>query len=451
MQHNWSIPDGASRILTRLNQYGYEAYLVGGCVRDLVMGRKPHDWDICTNAKPEQVVDIFKDKHIIETGLKHGTVSVVDDGVYEVTTYRIDGEYEDGRHPKKVEFVSDLRQDLARRDFTINAMALSRNGDVIDFFGGVSDASKRIVRCVGRPSDRFGEDWLRIMRAMRFASVLGFDIDEETLLYMQSVDYIPNSISAERIQAELRKMVVGINAAEILRKCKNILFLVAPELSDMDGFHQNSPYHIYDVFEHTLHAIDYAPRDETIRLALLFHDAGKPYTYSEDKNGIGHFYGHPAFSEPICRTVMTRLRFENRIIEDVAHLVKYHDITFNCERPYIKRCLNKHGPDRLRMLVLVRASDIYAQSSYNQSERMAKVRLFSEVFQSVYDSSECFSLRDLAINGNDLIQIGFCPGSKMGEVLSTLLENVIDGNLANEKENLLQFARCHLTFSEDAV
>lgn len=226
MQHNWSIPDGASRILARLNQYGYEAYLVGGCVRDFVMGRKPHDWDICTNAKPEQVVDIFKDKHVIETGLKHGTVSVVDDGVYEVTTYRIDGEYEDGRHPKKVEFVSDLREDLARRDFTINAMALGHDGNIIDFFGGVSDANKRIVRCVGRPADRFGEDWLRIMRAMRFASVLGFDMDTETLSYIQSVDHIPNGISAERIQAELRKMVVGINAAEILRQCKNILFLV---------------------------------------------------------------------------------------------------------------------------------------------------------------------------------------------------------------------------------
>lgn len=451
MQHNWSIPDGAKRILQKLNQCGYEAYLVGGCVRDLVMGRKPHDWDICTSARPEQVVGVFNDKHVIETGLKHGTVSIVDDDVYEVTTFRIDGEYKDGRHPQEVAFVVNLREDLARRDFTINAMALDGNGDIIDLFGGVSDANKGIVRCVGRPSDRFGEDWLRIMRAMRFASVLGFDIDEETLCYIQSVDHIPDSISAERIQAELRKIVAGINAAEVLRQCKNILFLVAPELRNMDGFHQNSPYHIYDVFEHTLHAMDYAPRNETVRLALLFHDAGKPHSYSEDQNGVGHFYGHPALSEPICRSVMSRLRFENRIIEDVAHLVKYHDITFNCDRAYIKRCLNKHGPDRLRMLVLVRAADIYAQSTYNQSERMTKVRLFSEIFQSVYDSSECFSLRDLAINGNDLIQIGFCPGPKMGEVLSTLLENVIDGNLANEKENLLQFARRHLTFLEDTV
>ena len=451
MQHNWSIPDGAKRILQKLNQCGYEAYLVGGCVRDLVMGRKPHDWDICTSARPEQVVSVFNDKHTIETGLKHGTVSIVDDDVYEVTTFRIDGEYKDGRHPQEVAFVVNLREDLARRDFTINAMALDGNGDIIDLFGGVSDANKGIVRCVGRPSDRFGEDWLRIMRAMRFASVLGFDIDEETLCYIQSVDHIPDSISAERIQAELRKIVAGINAAEVLRQCKNILFLVAPELRNMDGFHQNSPYHIYDVFEHTLHAMDYAPRNETVRLALLFHDAGKPHSYSEDQNGVGHFYGHPALSEPICRSVMSRLRFENRIIEDVAHLVKYHDITFNCDRAYIKRYLNKHGPDRLRMLVLVRASDIYAQSTYNQSERMTKVRLFSEIFQSVYDSSECFSLRDLAINGNDLIQIGFCPGPKMGEILSTLLENVIDGNLQNKRESLLQFARCHLTFSEDAV
>ena len=447
MQHNWSIPDGASRILARLNQYGYEAYLVGGCVRDLVMGRKPHDWDICTNAKPEQVVDIFKDKHVIEAGLKHGTVSVVDDGVYEVTTYRIDGEYEDGRHPKKVKFVSDLREDLARRDFTINAMALGHDGNIIDFFGGVSDANKRIVRCVGRPADRFGEDWLRIMRAMRFASVLGFDMDAETLSYIQSVDYIPNGISAERIQAELRKMVVGINAAEILRQCKNILFLVAPELRDMDGFHQNSPYHIYDVFEHTLHAIDYAPRNETVRLALLFHDAGKPYSYSEDQNGVGHFYGHPALSEPICRDVMSRLRFENRIIEDVAHLVKYHDITFNCERTYIKRCLNKHGRDMLNLLIFVRASDIYAQSPVNQSERLAKVRLFSEMLQYVYDSNECFSLRNLAVNGKDLIQIGFKPGPDLGKMLSILLENVMDGKLKNEKEVLLEFALPYLTVS----
>lgn len=316
-----NVPEEVKTIIKRLNSQGFSAYVVGGCVRDSILNRKPQDWDISSSAKPEQVKEIFYDMGVIETGIKHGTVSVIiNHNPYEVTTFRCDGEYKDNRRPDTVTFVSDIDIDLSRRDFTINALACGceDSSEVIDLFGGIEDIKNGIVRCVGEPEKRFSEDALRILRALRFASVLGFDIDNKTSIAIHKQRDLLKNISVERIMSEFKQLVCGINAVSIIREFRDVIEVFIPEITAMFEFNQNTPYHCYDVWEHTLHSVEMIEPEVDLRFTMLFHDIGKPKVYSEEilenGNSLGHFYAHAKYSEEIAAKILNRLKSDNRLL-----------------------------------------------------------------------------------------------------------------------------------------
>ena len=436
-----NIPAGARYILNRLNEYGHQAYLVGGCVRDLLMYKVPHDWDICTDATPEQMLCIFNGLHCIPTGLKHGTITVVlNDGNYEVTTFRADGKCSDGRHPDNVKFVNSLYEDLSRRDFTINAMAMSKDGQIIDPFGGKTDIALQTIKCVGASSDRFKEDWLRIMRAMRFAAVLDYSIYPETLWNIQSTASIPLSISSERIQSELRKMIIGNNIYSVMKKCKNIFFLVVPQFQELDGFYQHNPHHQFDVWEHTIRSVGYSEKNEVVRLAMLFHDIAKPSHYVIDPEGVGHFYGHAEAGAIQSEQIMSKLRFDNKTISTVSLLVKLHDYQMPSSKPTIRRFIRNYGWETAKNLFMVKAADIMAQKYNWDFSRIRHLINMREKYEEIYNESPALTIKDLRINGKDLMKLGFCPGPNMGMALNTLLQLVIDDVITNEYESLAEHA-----------
>ena len=435
------IPAGARYILNHLNEHGYQAYLVGGCVRDLLTNKTPHDWDICTDATPGQMLAVFNGFRCIETGLQHGTITIsLEDGDYEVTTFRADGEYSDGRHPDNVVFVKSLYEDLSRRDFTVNAMAISKDGKVIDPFGGQTDIKLRTIRCVGLPEDRFKEDWLRIMRAMRFSSGLGYYIDPDTLCHIQSASAIPPSISAERIQSELRKMIVGNYIYDVAKKCKNIFFLAIPQLRELNGFCQHNPYHQFDIWEHTIRSVDRSEPNEVVRLAMLFHDIAKPSHFILDSDGIGHFYGHAEAGSIQAEKIMRTLKFDNKTTSTVSSLVKLHDYQLPSSKPNIRRFIRNHGWETTKYLFMVKAADIMAQRELCDLSRLQCLINTKKRYEDVYNEAPALSVKDLRINGNDLIKLGFCPGPNMGMALNTLLQLVIDDFITNEYESLAEHA-----------
>lgn len=441
-----NIPHNANELIHTLQSYGHSASVVGGCVRDSILGRKPSDWDICTSATPDEMLDIFKDRKIIETGLKHGTVTVVINGEsFEITTFRRDGNYSDGRHPDSVEFTSDLIEDLSRRDFTINAMAYNDGEGLIDPFGGLEDLTDRVIRCVGNPKDRFNEDALRILRAVRFACQLDFTIHSSIGWVIGYTDIIDNlkNISAERINSEFVKIVKTNQFPKRLVWNYNIFTLFIPELKDMIGFSQNNPYHDYDVFCHTIHAIEHCNSDDLIvRLAVFFHDFGKPHSYQDGEDGIRHFKGHGKLSAEITDNIMKRLRFDNETRNNVVELVCYHDATFEIGKKYVKRWLNKIGEKQFRRLLTVRKADIKGQKAIlNDDYRLNKVWELERLLEEVLKEKECFSLKDLAVNGKDLIEIGYQSGKELGNTLDKLLQLVIDGDCPNNKEKLLEKAK----------
>ena len=436
---NDKLHPGAERILQALNDAGFEAFLVGGCVRDLIRGTTPHDWDICTRALPEQVEQVFAGLRVIETGLKHGTVTVLADGEpFEITTYRADGPYTDGRHPDSVQFVTSLNDDLARRDFTMNAIAMDRSGTLHDPFDGTADIAARRLRCVGDPDRRFQEDGLRVMRALRFASVFGFVIEPETARAVHRDRGRLKNVAAERINVELCKLLCGQSAASILREYPDVLWEFWPELEPLFGMEQRNPWHCWDGWEHTIRAVDAAPTDVVLRLTMLLHDIGKPLTKTTDKAGIDHFYGHPAASAELAGAMLRRLNFDNDTRHRVVRLVKHHDIPIDPSEKAIRRLLNRFGPDDLYRLIEIHRADNMGQAYEKVKDRLAVLAHARQIADEVIARQQCFSLRELAVTGADVIAAGIEPGPQIGRVLRALLERVINGELPNDREVLLQ-------------
>lgn len=438
-----NIPLNVANIINILESNGCEAYIVGGCVRDSLLGKEPHDWDICTNATPEQVkqcVDgIYK---VIETGIKHGTVSILVDGIpYEVTTFRTEGEYLDNRHPSSVEFVNSLKQDLSRRDFTINAMAYHPNKGLIDYFNGQEDLERKLIRCVGDPDDRFKEDALRIMRALRFASTYEFTIADSANL---SIHYLKNTlknITIERINVEFYKLLCGKGVKWVLHNYSDVIGVFIPEIIVSVGFSQHNPYHCYDVWEHTINAVNNSPADIVLRLTMFFHDIAKPICFSLDENNIGHFYDHAKLSSNISEVIMERMRFDNETILKVKDLVFYHDTEIPPKRRCVKRWLNKIGENQLRLLLLVKQADIEAQSGLNYDKRLCILNQIRTSIDEIILEQQCFTIKDLKINGRDLILLGIKEGIQVGVILHQLIELVINEEINNDYDVLINKAK----------
>ncbi len=434
------LPDEVKKALDIIHKNGFEGYIVGGCVRDSLMGINPKDYDITTSALPEQTKQIFKEYRVIETGIKHGTVTVlINKYPLEITTYRIDAEYKDNRHPDYVTFTLSLEEDTARRDFTMNSIAYNEENGIVDFHGGESDIKNKIIRCVGDPDKRFNEDALRIMRAIRFSSVLGFEIEEHTKEAIFRNKELLRNISAERIASELIKLLCGSSVYSVLMEYIDVLGAVIPELLPMKGFEQNNIHHIYDVWEHTAKAVESIEPTPILRLSALFHDIGKPDTYIE-KNGMGHFYGHANVSCEITKNILDRLKLDNYTKDTVLQIVKLHDFPIKDNRFAVKKFLNKHSPEMLFMVLKMKRADDLAKNPF-VLERLSTFDKIEQIGNEILQEQTCFSLKDLAVKGGDLIAIGFEPGKEIGIVLKKLLDAVIAERIPNEKEQLINFAK----------
>ena len=420
---------------------GFEAYIVGGCVRDALRGAEPHDWDCTTNAKPEQICACYRDFHVIETGLQHGTVTVVIDHMpIEITTYRIDGVYADHRRPDTVTFTDSLTEDLARRDFTVNAMAYHPERGLIDPYHGADDLQAKIIRCVGRPQDRFDEDGLRILRAMRFAAVLDFAIEPDTANAVHTQKTLLHHISAERIDTELTKLLCGIGAERVLTDFSDVLFTVLPELEPMHGFDQRNPHHDYDVYIHTLKAVAACPPEPVLRWAALLHDSGKPHTFTEDARG-GHFYGHAAVSVEIAARALKAMKCDRKRYDRVLLLIEYHDTVMNGTEKQLKRIVRRIGAEAARDLLLLHKADVTAQAACHRAERIAESDRLLQMLDDLIAADACMSLKQLAVTGGDLMALGIPQGKAVGGMLNRLLEAVIEGTLPNEHEALCRAAK----------
>ncbi len=434
------LPYQVVKALDIMAENGYRAFIVGGFVRDSLMDRQTGDMDITTNALPEQIKHIFSDYKVIETGIKHGTVTVVINHFHmEITTYRTDSIYSDGRHPDSVVFTDSLKEDCARRDFTINAICYNPSIGFMDFFGGITDIQNKIIRCVGEPEKRFREDALRILRRIRFASVLGFEIEENTKQALFNCKELLVNISYERIYAELLKLLCGKNVKKVLLEYTDILAVFIPEISDIKGFEQYNHHHIYDVLEHTAVAVENTPYNPQLRLAALLHDFGKPATFTTDEKGAGHFYGHGDVSYEISKKILHRLKVSNEEYSMITHLVKYHDVLIPANEKAVRRALNKHGAERLKLLLQLKRADNKGQN-IKDFDRAEEYDNLEKIINDVLEKQQCFSLKQLAVNGKDLIDIGIQPSKQTGEILNILLEAVLNDELENNKEILLEKA-----------
>lgn len=435
------LPEKVHQIITTLKNHGYEAYAVGGCVRDSILGRKPEDWDITTSATPMETKALFA--RTFDTGIEHGTVTVLmEKEGFEVTTYRIDGEYEDSRHPKEVQFTRSLSEDLLRRDFTINAMAYNEEEGLVDLFGGAEDLEKGVIRCVGNATERFSEDALRMMRAVRFSAQLGFAIEEETKKAIRLLAPTLRNISAERIQAELVKLLISAHPERIREAYElGITEVVLPEFDAMMRTEQETPHHCYNVGEHTIHALQSVAPDKVLRLTMLFHDMGKPAKKTVDDAGVAHFKGHAPVSEQMTKDIMHRLKFDNDTLRKVTKLVYYHDYRMPAQAGNVRRAMNKIGEDLFPYYMQVRRADTDAQSDYRKEEKYANLEGIEMLYTEIVEKRQCVSLKDLAVTGKDLIAAGVKPGPRLGEILDRLLKDVIEEPEHNEKEYLLCLAK----------
>ena len=432
------LPDKVKRIILNLQSHGYEAYAVGGCVRDSLLGRTPEDWDITTSATPFQVKAIFP--KTFDTGIEHGTVTVLmEKEGFEVTTYRIDGEYEDARHPKEVTFTASLTEDLRRRDFTINAMAYNDAEGLIDVFGGLADLQNKMIRCVGNARERFSEDALRILRGIRFAAQLGFEIDEETRNGMRTLAPTLKKISAERIQVELVKLLTS-DRTDMLREAYQlgITRQFLPEFDLLMQTEQETPHHMYNVGEHTLHAMTNIRANKILRLTMLMHDMGKPALKTMDETGRAHFKKHALESEKIAKEIMTKLKFDNDTKHKVSRLVLYHDYRMPATDRAVRRAMNRIGEDLFPFYLEVRRADVLAQSTYKREEKIENLDQIEKLYGQIKEAGQCVSLKGLAVTGKDLIEAGMQPGKEIGEKLNELLELVIECPEYNTKEELLK-------------
>lgn len=440
----WKLPYGAKFVLNRLHEQGFQAYVVGGCVRDTLLGKEPQDWDVCTNALPQEMQRVFADCHVIETGLQHGTLTVmINHEPYEVTTFRVDGEYTDHRHPDEVIFVADVKDDLSRRDFTVNAMAWSPNTGLVDAFGGQEDLAAGVIRCVGEPRKRFDEDALRIMRALRFASVYGFTIDPATDAAIHELKHTLTGVAAERIRVELMKLLCGQGAGEILRAYRDVIFTLFPQLAPMDGFNQRTPHHLWDVWEHTVRAVENVPPTEVLRLTMLLHDSGKPGCFTVDEKGVGHAWGHQVASAEIAKEVLASLKPDNHTRDRVLTLVTNHTYKLKHDRRAMLRLLSRLGEEVARQLLVVHRADALAKGVSSQSEIDAEYEAYTAVLDEVLTEGLCYTVKDMAVNGRDLMALG-AKGKAVGECLEYLLSLLLAEALPNEREALLDAARAHL-------
>ncbi len=433
-----NLPGKVKQIITELEAAGYEAYAVGGCVRDSILGKTPDDWDITTSASPMQTKAVFR--RTIDTGIAHGTVTVMlDREGFEVTTYRIDGEYEDSRHPKEVTFTASLAEDLKRRDFTINAMAYNDRDGLVDLFGGMDDLEKRTVRCVGNARERFTEDALRMMRAVRFSAQLGFSIDMDTEHAIMELAPNLKNISSERIRTELVKLLMSPHPDEI-RKAYDlgITAIVLPELDSAFETPQNNPHHMYTVGEHLMHCLMHTRADRCLRIAALLHDIGKPASKTTDTDGIDHFHGHVEIGEQMAGEILRRLKFDNDTITRVKTYIRHHDDQIDPNPRAVRRSAGRIGEDYFNGVLELKRADCLAQSMYMREEKLDGLDRVEALYQEILESRQCISLKDLAISGKDLIAAGVPQGRKIGEILSKLLEEVLEEPARNTHENLLE-------------
>ena len=435
----FEIPAGAGYILQTLAAAGHEGYLVGGCVRDLLRGVEPHDWDICTSALPEETEQRFAGRRIFGTGLKHGTVTVLVEGEpYEITTYRREGPYSDRRRPDYVRFVPDLAEDLARRDFTMNAIAMDLDGNLRDPFGGAEDIRAGLIRCVGEPDPRFQEDGLRVMRALRFAAVFGYEIEAHTARAIHENRAMLDRVAAERINAELRKLLAGKDAGNVLRQYPDVFCQFWPQLGPLVTLEQHSPWHCRGGWEHTIHAVEAAPADVALRLAMLLHDIGKPACKSTDEQGVDHFYGHPAVSARLADEMLQALKFDSKTRERVVLLVKRHDVPLPPTGPAIRRWLSRLGPEAFFQLLEVKRADNMGQNLEKVRGRLAELGEIRAQAERILAEKQCLTLKDLAVNGRDVIAAGIEPGPEVGQVLEGLLKRILDGEIQNQRNALLK-------------
>lgn len=435
------LPGKVKFIIDTLNNAGFEAYAVGGCVRDSILGRIPGDWDITTSASPRQVKELFP--RTIDTGIQHGTVTVMEgkEG-FEVTTYRIDGEYEDSRHPKEVMFTSELLEDLKRRDFTINAMAYNEKEGLIDAFGGMEDLRKKTIRCVGNPVDRFTEDALRMMRAVRFAAQLGFSMEEKTKAAIIPLASSLAKISAERIQVELVKLLVSDHPEEMRTVYETgMTRIFLPEFDRMMHTPQNNPHHCYNVGEHTLIALQNIRKDKVLRLTMLLHDVAKPECKTIDEDGIYHFYGHPAKGAQMAKDILRRLKFDNDTIAHVTALITWHDDRPPLKERAIRRAMYRVGLEQYPALFEVKRADTLAKNLYKREEKIDYIDGYEKMYQEILEKQQCITLKDLAVTGNDLIRLGMKPGKELGAVLEGLLMHVLDHPEDNTREALISLIK----------
>ena len=431
------IPEQVSTILAKLQESGYEAYIVGGCVRDALLGREPNDWDITTSALPMDVKRIFV--KTVDTGLQHGTVTVLAGGKgYEVTTYRVDGVYEDGRHPKAVTFTPSLREDLQRRDFTINAMAYREPGVLVDLFGGQKDLADGVIRAVGDPVQRFSEDALRILRAIRFSAQLGYRIEDETLRAASELAVNLRKISAERIRVELEKTITSDHPS-LLRTAyeAGITAMFLPEFDQCMETRQNNPHHCYTVGEHILKSMELIRNDRILRLTMLLHDVGKPACLTTDEQGIDHFYGHQEVSASMAQAILKRLKYDNDTIRKVVKLVRYHDMQIRLTAPAVRKAVVKIGEDLFPLFLEVKQADLLAQSTYQREDKQEILDEVKRLYAQIIDRGDCLNLKHLAVNGSDLVRMGVRPGREVGDILARMLNDVLDVPSHNDKDYLL--------------
>lgn len=435
------LPEEVRKIIGVLKERGYEAYAVGGCVRDSLLGREPDDWDITTSAKPQEIKALFR--RTVDTGLQHGTVTVLmGHNGYEVTTYRLDGEYEDGRHPKEVAFTDNLVEDLKRRDFTINAMAYSEFGGLVDVFDGAGDLRRGIIRCVGDARERFAEDALRILRAVRFCAQLGFSMEAQTMEAIRELSANLRLVSAERIQVELVKLLVSPHPGYLRQAWElGVTGVILPELDLAMKTPQNNPHHIWSVGEHTLKALEEVRADKVLRLAILLHDLGKPLVRTTDEDGIDHFYSHPQEGAELARDILKRLKFDNDTLCKVVSLVRYHGTRPQPSEKNVRKHVNQVGEALYPLLLEVQRADAMAKNPETRQKRLRQLEQIQEIYQGILERKECLSLKDLAVKGGDLIQDGMEPGKEIGRVLNLLLEHVLEEPAHNTKEYLMEYSK----------
>lgn len=438
---NIVLPQDVIKIIERLESCGHEAYAVGGCVRDSILGKEPADWDITTSASPEEVKALFT--HTIDTGIAHGTVTIMCGKCgYEVTTYRIDGEYKDGRHPESVAFTNLLSEDLRRRDFTINAMAYNQTEGLVDLFGGMQDLQDGVIRCVGEATERFSEDALRMLRAVRFAAQLGFSIDKATYDAICALAPTIARVSMERIMVELVKLLTSAHPEEMrtVYAC-GLTGIFLPEFDAMMETPQHTVHHQYSVGEHTIHALMVVPADRVLRLTMLFHDVAKPVCRTTDEAGNDHFYGHPEIGAEMTGQILRRLKFDNDTIRSVKRLVRFHDMRPVLQEKNVRRSIVKMGLESFPEIFAVKRADTLAQSMYMRQQKLDAIDQFEALYDRIMEKQVCVQKKDLALNGKDLLDLGVPQGKKVGEILDLLFTQVIEEPAKNTREELLAEAK----------